>query len=176
MPFKTEIAAFLIVSRLEEGRPNSYTEATAIATVLLVRVVPDAGRDQSAGSRCAKVEQLTGPTIDARTRNPATTAPAAHRPRATDPLWVRVDADRLCAARDDGAGRRSRSSASSTRRSPTASAPTGDNLDRRPGHAALHPAHAQVAPLAVLCNLVFGVAAAWAITRSGSPAARCSSR
>jgi sulfate/thiosulfate transport system permease protein len=36
MPFKTEIAAFLIVSRLEEGRPNSYKEATAIATVLLV--------------------------------------------------------------------------------------------------------------------------------------------
>jgi sulfate/thiosulfate transport system permease protein len=36
MPFKTEIAAFLIVSRLEEGRPNSYREATAIATVLLV--------------------------------------------------------------------------------------------------------------------------------------------
>ncbi len=35
MPFKTEIAAFLIVSRLEEGRPNSYREATAIATVLL---------------------------------------------------------------------------------------------------------------------------------------------
>ena len=35
MPFKTEIAAFLIVSRLEEGRPNSYQEATAIATVLL---------------------------------------------------------------------------------------------------------------------------------------------
>jgi sulfate transport system permease protein len=35
MPFKTEIAAFLIVSRLEEGRPNSYAEATAIATVLL---------------------------------------------------------------------------------------------------------------------------------------------
>ena len=36
MPYKTEIAAFLIVSRLEEGRPNSYKEATAIATVLLV--------------------------------------------------------------------------------------------------------------------------------------------
>jgi sulfate transport system permease protein len=36
MPFRTEIAAFLIVSRLEEGRPNSYKEATAIATVLLV--------------------------------------------------------------------------------------------------------------------------------------------
>jgi sulfate/thiosulfate transport system permease protein len=36
MPFKTEIAAFLIVSRLEDGRPNSYKEATAIATVLLV--------------------------------------------------------------------------------------------------------------------------------------------
>ncbi|MBM3982597.1 MAG: sulfate ABC transporter permease subunit CysT [Planctomycetes bacterium] len=36
MPLKTEIAAFLIVSRLEEGRPNSYREATAIATVLLV--------------------------------------------------------------------------------------------------------------------------------------------
>jgi sulfate transport system permease protein len=36
MPFKTEIAAFLIVSRLEEGQPNSYREATAIATVLLV--------------------------------------------------------------------------------------------------------------------------------------------
>src|SRR5687767_1118425 len=36
MPFKTEIAAFLIVSRLEEGRPNSYREATAIATVLLI--------------------------------------------------------------------------------------------------------------------------------------------
>ncbi len=35
MPYKTEIAAFLIVSRLEEGRPNSYREATAIATVLL---------------------------------------------------------------------------------------------------------------------------------------------
>jgi sulfate transport system permease protein len=35
MPYKTEIAAFLIVSRLEEGRPNSYKEATAIATVLL---------------------------------------------------------------------------------------------------------------------------------------------
>jgi sulfate transport system permease protein len=35
MPLKTEIAAFLIVSRLEEGRPNSYREATAIATVLL---------------------------------------------------------------------------------------------------------------------------------------------
>lgn len=35
MPFKTEIAAFLIVSRLEEGQPNSYMEATAIATVLL---------------------------------------------------------------------------------------------------------------------------------------------
>ena len=35
MPFKTEIAALLIVSRLEEGRPNSYKEATAIATVLL---------------------------------------------------------------------------------------------------------------------------------------------
>jgi sulfate transport system permease protein len=35
MPFQTEIAAFLIVSRLEEGRPNSYKEATAIATVLL---------------------------------------------------------------------------------------------------------------------------------------------
>ncbi len=35
MPFKTEIAAFLIVSRLEEGFPNSYREATAIATVLL---------------------------------------------------------------------------------------------------------------------------------------------
>ena len=35
MPVKTEIAAFLIVSRLEEGRPNSYREATAIATVLL---------------------------------------------------------------------------------------------------------------------------------------------
>jgi len=35
MPVKTEIAAFLIVSRLEEGRPNSYQEATAIATVLL---------------------------------------------------------------------------------------------------------------------------------------------
>ncbi len=35
MPFRTEIAAFLIVSRLEEGRPNSYREATAIATVLL---------------------------------------------------------------------------------------------------------------------------------------------
>jgi sulfate/thiosulfate transport system permease protein len=35
MPFKTEIASFLIVSRLEEGRPNSYREATAIATVLL---------------------------------------------------------------------------------------------------------------------------------------------
>jgi sulfate transport system permease protein len=35
MPFKTEIAAFLIVSRLEEGGPNSYREATAIATVLL---------------------------------------------------------------------------------------------------------------------------------------------
>lgn len=35
MPFRTEIAAFLIVSRLEEGRPNSYKEATAIATVLL---------------------------------------------------------------------------------------------------------------------------------------------
>ncbi len=32
MPYKTEIAAFLIVSRLEE---NSYREATAIATVLL---------------------------------------------------------------------------------------------------------------------------------------------
>ncbi|HEY1188996.1 MAG TPA: sulfate ABC transporter permease subunit CysT [Gemmata sp.] len=36
MPYKTEIAAFLIVSRLEEGRPNSYREATAIATVLLI--------------------------------------------------------------------------------------------------------------------------------------------
>ena len=35
MPFKTEIAAFLVVSRLEEGGPNSYREATAIATVLL---------------------------------------------------------------------------------------------------------------------------------------------
>jgi sulfate transport system permease protein len=35
MPFKTEVAPFLIVSRLEEGRPNSYREATAIATVLL---------------------------------------------------------------------------------------------------------------------------------------------
>lgn len=35
MPFRTEIAAFLIVSRLEEGGPNSYREATAIATVLL---------------------------------------------------------------------------------------------------------------------------------------------
>ncbi len=35
MPYKTEIAAFLIVSRLEEGGPNSYSEATAIATVLL---------------------------------------------------------------------------------------------------------------------------------------------
>ena len=35
MPFKTEIASFLIASRLEEGRPNSYKEATAIATVLL---------------------------------------------------------------------------------------------------------------------------------------------
>jgi sulfate transport system permease protein len=35
MPYKTEIAAFLIVSRLEEGGPNSYREATAIATVLL---------------------------------------------------------------------------------------------------------------------------------------------
>jgi sulfate transport system permease protein len=35
MPFRTEIAAFLIVSRLEEGGPNSYKEATAIATVLL---------------------------------------------------------------------------------------------------------------------------------------------
>lgn len=35
MPYQTEIAAFLIVSRLEEGRPNSYKEATAIATVLL---------------------------------------------------------------------------------------------------------------------------------------------
>src|SRR4029079_11950962 len=32
MPFKTEIAAFLIVSRLQEGRPNSYQEAPAIAT------------------------------------------------------------------------------------------------------------------------------------------------
>jgi len=35
MPYRTEIAAFLIVSRLEEPRPNSYKEATAIATVLL---------------------------------------------------------------------------------------------------------------------------------------------
>lgn len=35
MPYQTEIAAFLIVSRLEEGRPNSYKEATAIASVLL---------------------------------------------------------------------------------------------------------------------------------------------
>jgi sulfate/thiosulfate transport system permease protein len=35
MPYRTEIAAFLIVSRLEEGGPNSYREATAIATVLL---------------------------------------------------------------------------------------------------------------------------------------------
>ncbi len=35
MPFKTEIAAVLIVGRLEEGRPNSYREATAIACVLL---------------------------------------------------------------------------------------------------------------------------------------------
>lgn len=36
MPFKTEIAAVLIVGRLEEGRPNSYREATAIACVLLL--------------------------------------------------------------------------------------------------------------------------------------------
>lgn len=36
MPFKTEIAAVLIVGRLEEGRENSYREATAIACVLLV--------------------------------------------------------------------------------------------------------------------------------------------
>lgn len=35
MPYRTEIAPFLIVSRLEEGGPNSYREATAIATVLL---------------------------------------------------------------------------------------------------------------------------------------------
>lgn len=35
MPFRTEIAAFLIVSRLEEPRENAYKEATAIATVLL---------------------------------------------------------------------------------------------------------------------------------------------
>jgi sulfate transport system permease protein len=35
MPYRTEIAAFLVVSRLEEGGPNSYKEATAIATVLL---------------------------------------------------------------------------------------------------------------------------------------------
>jgi sulfate transport system permease protein len=35
MPMKTEIAAFLIVSRLEEPRANAYKEATAIATVLL---------------------------------------------------------------------------------------------------------------------------------------------
>ena len=35
MPMKTEIAAFLIVSRLEEPRENAYKEATAIATVLL---------------------------------------------------------------------------------------------------------------------------------------------
>jgi sulfate transport system permease protein len=36
MPFKTEIAAVLIVGRLEEGGANSYREATAIACVLLV--------------------------------------------------------------------------------------------------------------------------------------------
>jgi sulfate transport system permease protein len=36
MPFRTEIAAFLIVSRLEEPRENAYKEATAIATVMLV--------------------------------------------------------------------------------------------------------------------------------------------
>jgi sulfate transport system permease protein len=35
MPFRTEIAAFLIVSRLEEPRTNAYKEATAIATVML---------------------------------------------------------------------------------------------------------------------------------------------
>jgi sulfate transport system permease protein len=34
MPFKTEIAPFLIVSRLEEGG-NKVLEATALATVLL---------------------------------------------------------------------------------------------------------------------------------------------
>jgi sulfate transport system permease protein len=34
MPFKTEIAPFLIVSRLDEGG-NKVLEATALATVLL---------------------------------------------------------------------------------------------------------------------------------------------
>ena len=47
MPFETEIAPVLIVGRLEEF---AYGEATAIAVVLLVVVVRDAGADQPAGA------------------------------------------------------------------------------------------------------------------------------
>jgi ABC-type molybdate transport system permease subunit len=81
MPFKTEIAAFLIVSRLEEGRPNSYARGDGHRDVLLL----------------ASFLMLVSSTGWKRGRASGAgdgTQPTRRAARRADPLWVRSPSPR----------------------------------------------------------------------------------
>ena len=81
MPMKTEITPLLIITKLEQ---YDYAGATAIAVVMLRRVVRDAARDQPAAVRGrARRRRRAGMTHhNARRADPC-------RPRTGEARWVR---------------------------------------------------------------------------------------
>ena len=161
MPFQTEIAPVLIVARLEEF---AYGEATAIAVVLLADVVRPAGGHQPARTLEQAPCKLNTPTRPAQSVDTALAAgttirrgsrlgadPA--RPPAPSAVLVIVPVvnvfyQALAARRGVPTG--------------TAWSATADTR-----HAILLTL--TVAPVAVVANLVFGVAAAWVIARFRFP-------
>ena len=76
LPFKTEIATLLIMTKLEQ---YDYAGATAIASVMLVVVVRPAPRHQRPAGVGAAARQRAAAGDGMSTR-----------PGVTDPLWVRI--------------------------------------------------------------------------------------
>ena len=157
----------LIVADLEAFH---YAEATAMAVVLLTLSFADAGRHQPPRT----LEQTSWgvrpllPTARARTQANAGDGP---RPRrgTQDPLWVRVTLTAAAlavigAADRRAGGQRVRPGLRRRRRRPTWTTLFGDRDTRSAILLTL-----TVAPVAVVLNVVFGVAAAWAIARFRFP-------
>ena len=154
MPFMTEIAPLLIITKLEQF---DYAGATAIAVVMLVVSFVLLLVDQPA----AVLEQRRHAADAWRTR--ALRADAAP---TTEPAWVRLAADRPWRSAFlgalPGACRWWRCSPRPSRKGADAylaAVSEPDALRGDQAHAAGRP------PIAVPLNLVFGVAAAWAIAK-----------
>ena len=170
MPFQTEIAPVLIVARLEEF---AYAEATAIAVVLLALSFALLVADQPARALEQAPWRLTCSTPSHASARPVgrqARRPVAAHPRHRDPLWSRWTLTLPGAGASSACWSSSRWSTSSSRRSASGVGAYLRSPVRRRRHAARDPPDAdRRAGRRWLLNMVFGVAAAWAIARFRFP-------